>query len=185
MLLARRVFVARFCFCFSYLRTLPAVAGTATLVNAWDKILHHMERRVNPHSFTTWFRPTRQQGAENGTLVVRVPNRHVPQEAYGNLRRASASRPDGSRHGDMPRRVRLRTSRNTPPAPVAAVTQQAARWTSTPSIISSIRATRSIRSSSATRISSRTRLRSPSPSSPRSPTTRFISTAAWAWARLT
>ncbi|HLW97455.1 MAG TPA: chromosomal replication initiator protein DnaA [Candidatus Acidoferrales bacterium] len=63
--------------------------GTAaTLVNAWDNILLHMERRVNPHSFTTWFRPTRQQGAENGKLTVRVPNRMFRKkltETYGSL----------------------------------------------------------------------------------------------------
>ena len=45
-------------------------------MNSWEKILQHMERRVNPHSFSTWFRPTRQEGAENGKLVVRVPDRY-------------------------------------------------------------------------------------------------------------
>jgi chromosomal replication initiator protein len=47
-----------------------------------------MERRVNPHSFTTWFRPTRQQGVENGKLLVRVPNRMFRKklsETYGSL----------------------------------------------------------------------------------------------------
>ena len=42
-------------------------------MNTWDRILQHMERRVNPHSFATWFRPTRQEVSENGKLVVRVP----------------------------------------------------------------------------------------------------------------
>ena len=63
--------------------------GTAaTLSTSWDKILQHMERRVNPHSFTTWFRPTRQQGVENGKLLVRVPNRMFRKklsETYGSL----------------------------------------------------------------------------------------------------
>ncbi len=63
--------------------------GTAaTLATSWDKILQHMERRVNPHSFTTWFRPTRQQGAESGKLLVRVPNRMFRKklsETYGAL----------------------------------------------------------------------------------------------------
>jgi chromosomal replication initiation ATPase DnaA len=65
-----------------------SLTGTATLVNSWAKILQHMERRVNPHSFTTWFRPTRQQGAENGKLLVRVPNRMFRKklsETYGSL----------------------------------------------------------------------------------------------------
>jgi chromosomal replication initiator protein len=65
-----------------------SLAGTATLVNSWDKILQHMERRVNPHSFQTWFRPTRQQGTDNGKLLVKVPNRMFRKklsETYGSL----------------------------------------------------------------------------------------------------
>jgi chromosomal replication initiator protein len=64
------------------------VGTAATLSTSWDKILQHMERRVNPHSFTTWFRPTRQQGVENGKLLVRVPNRMFRKklsETYGSL----------------------------------------------------------------------------------------------------
>ncbi len=60
-------------------------------MNAWDKILQHMERRVNPHSFATWFRPTRQEGAENGKLVIRVPTRLFRKrltETYGELLQA-------------------------------------------------------------------------------------------------
>ncbi|HEV8384156.1 MAG TPA: DnaA/Hda family protein, partial [Candidatus Acidoferrales bacterium] len=57
-------------------------------MTAWDKVLQHMERRVNPHSFATWFRPTRQDGAENGKLIVRVPTRMFRKrlsETYGEL----------------------------------------------------------------------------------------------------
>ena len=60
-------------------------------MNSWEKILQHMERRVNPHSFTTWFRPTRQEGAENGKLLVRVPSRIFSKrltETYGELLQA-------------------------------------------------------------------------------------------------
>jgi chromosomal replication initiator protein len=60
-------------------------------MNSWEKILQHMERRVNPHSFTTWFRPTRQEGSENGKLVVRVPSRIFRKrltETYGELLQA-------------------------------------------------------------------------------------------------
>src|ERR1022692_1785423 len=60
-------------------------------MNSWDKILQHMERRVNPHSFSTWFRPTRQEGAENGKLLVRVPSRVFRKrltETYGELLQA-------------------------------------------------------------------------------------------------
>src|ERR1700719_3971928 len=60
-------------------------------MNSWDKILQHMERRVNPHSFATWFRPTKQEGANNGKLVVRVPSRVFRKrltETYGELLQA-------------------------------------------------------------------------------------------------
>jgi chromosomal replication initiator protein len=60
-------------------------------MNSWEKILQHMERRVNPHSFATWFRPTRQEGSENGKLVVRVPSRIFRKrltETYGELLQA-------------------------------------------------------------------------------------------------
>src|ERR1043166_7129448 len=57
-------------------------------MNSWEKILQHMERRVNPHSFATWFQPTKQDGAENGRLTVRVPSRPFRKrltETYGEL----------------------------------------------------------------------------------------------------
>jgi chromosomal replication initiator protein len=60
-------------------------------MNTWDKILHHLERRVNPHSFSTWFRPTRQEGQENGKLLIRVPTRLYRKrltETYGELLQA-------------------------------------------------------------------------------------------------
>jgi chromosomal replication initiator protein len=50
-----------------------------------------MERRVNPHSFSTWFRPTRQDGAENDLLKVRVPSRAFRRkltETYGEMLKA-------------------------------------------------------------------------------------------------
>jgi chromosomal replication initiator protein len=60
-------------------------------MNLWDKILLHTERRVNPHSFATWFRPTRQERAEEGRQVVRVPTRLFCKrltETYGQLLQA-------------------------------------------------------------------------------------------------
>jgi chromosomal replication initiator protein len=60
-------------------------------MNTWEKILQHMERRVNPHSFTTWFRPTRQESAETGRVVIRVPTRVFRKrltETYGELLQA-------------------------------------------------------------------------------------------------
>jgi chromosomal replication initiator protein len=70
------------------------LASAVPLSNSWDKILQHMERRVNPHSFSTWFRPTRQQGTENGKLLVKVPNRMFRKklsETYGSLLEAVLS----------------------------------------------------------------------------------------------
>jgi chromosomal replication initiator protein len=60
-------------------------------MTTWEKILQHMERRVNPHSFATWFLPTRQEGTENGKLTVRVPSRPFRKrltETYGELLQA-------------------------------------------------------------------------------------------------
>src|SRR5208282_5357543 len=57
----------------------------------WDKILQQVERRVNPHSFATWFRPTRQERAEDNLLVIRVPTRLFCKrltETYGELLKA-------------------------------------------------------------------------------------------------
>jgi chromosomal replication initiator protein len=68
--------------------------GADFAMNLWDKILQHTERRVNPHSFATWFRPTRQERAEEGRLVVRVPTRLFCKrltETYGQLLQAVLS----------------------------------------------------------------------------------------------
>jgi len=43
-------------------------------MNTWDRILERVERKLNRHSFATWFRPTSQAGEHAGRLVVRVPN---------------------------------------------------------------------------------------------------------------
>jgi chromosomal replication initiator protein len=61
------------------------------MTTAWDRVLQRMERRVNPHSFATWFRPTRQEGGDNGRLVIRVPTRLFRKrltETYGQLLQA-------------------------------------------------------------------------------------------------
>ena len=60
-------------------------------VNSWDKILQHMERRVNAHSFSTWFRPTRLEAGENEHLLIRVPTpifRKRLTQTYGDLLQA-------------------------------------------------------------------------------------------------
>ena len=60
-------------------------------MNLWDKILQHTERRVNPHSFATWFRPTRLERLDEDRLTVRVPSRLFCKrltETYGELLQA-------------------------------------------------------------------------------------------------
>src|SRR5487761_291077 len=50
-----------------------------------------MERRVNAHSFSTWFRPTRLEASEEGRLLVRVPTaifRKRLTQTYGDLLQA-------------------------------------------------------------------------------------------------
>ena len=60
-------------------------------MNRWDKILQHMERRVNPHIFATWFRPTRLENEQEDRLVVRIPTRLFRKrltETYGQFLQA-------------------------------------------------------------------------------------------------
>jgi chromosomal replication initiator protein len=60
-------------------------------MNLWDKVLQHAARRVNPHSFSTWFRPTRQERGEDDRLLIRVPTRLFAKrlsETYGELLQA-------------------------------------------------------------------------------------------------
>ena len=43
-------------------------------MNPWDKILIHLNGRLNPQTFTTWFRPARLESVKENLLAVRVPN---------------------------------------------------------------------------------------------------------------
>ncbi|HEX4825965.1 MAG TPA: chromosomal replication initiator protein DnaA [Candidatus Polarisedimenticolaceae bacterium] len=42
--------------------------------NLWDRVLGKIQTRVNAHSFSTWFRPTRFVSEDAARLFVRVPN---------------------------------------------------------------------------------------------------------------
>jgi chromosomal replication initiation ATPase DnaA len=60
-------------------------------MNDWAKVLQHAKRRVNPHNFATWFRPTRLKGTDNRRLLVRVPTRLCKKrltETYGEILQA-------------------------------------------------------------------------------------------------
>jgi chromosomal replication initiation ATPase DnaA len=60
-------------------------------MNDWAKVLQHTKLRVNPHSFATWFRPTRLKGTDHRRLLVRVPTilfKKKLTETYGELLQA-------------------------------------------------------------------------------------------------
>jgi chromosomal replication initiation ATPase DnaA len=63
----------------------------AVPMNDWAKVLQHTKLRVNPHSFATWFRPTRLKGTAHRRLLVRVPTLQFKKkltETYGELLQA-------------------------------------------------------------------------------------------------
>jgi chromosomal replication initiator protein len=94
-------------------------------MNLWDKILQHTERRVNPHSFATWFRPTRQDSAEPDRLVIRVPSRLFCKrlsETYGELLQAvltEIGKPQLALHFISPEVEPSSASNTAPPPPQA------------------------------------------------------------------
>src|SRR5580704_9090102 len=66
-------------------------SGTIVPMNDWAKVLQHTKLRVNPHSFATWFRPTRMKGTDHRRLLVRVPTvlcKKKLTETYGELLQA-------------------------------------------------------------------------------------------------
>jgi len=44
--------------------------------SVWDKVLEHIEARMNPSSFTTWFSPTRQLAFQDNVLRIAVPDKY-------------------------------------------------------------------------------------------------------------
>jgi hypothetical protein len=62
--------------------------------NAWTRILEVLEKKVNPHSFETWLKPTRYWYEEGGVLFVRVPSvefRHGSDKFADVIREAIAA----------------------------------------------------------------------------------------------
>jgi KaiC/GvpD/RAD55 family RecA-like ATPase len=53
----------------------PAVAAPAGVPSPglWNKVLEAARPHVNPHSFSTWFHPTKEERSNGKRLVVRVP----------------------------------------------------------------------------------------------------------------
>ena len=59
-----------------------------TQTTPWTNILQSLEKRMNPHTFSTWFLPTKQEGENDGTIVVRVPSQPFRKrltESYRDL----------------------------------------------------------------------------------------------------
>ena len=42
-------------------------------MTTWEQVLKKLEPKINPHTFRTWFRPTKQRSEEDGRVVVEVP----------------------------------------------------------------------------------------------------------------
>jgi chromosomal replication initiator protein len=62
-------------------------SGTTLAPNPWLRVLDALEKKINRHSFDTWFRPSRYSHSNGGILYVRVPTadfRHVGDK-YGDL----------------------------------------------------------------------------------------------------
>ena len=62
-----------------------------TVANVWERFLEHVKPRVNPHTYSTWFQPTRLERVEGGTLFVRIPKlmfRRVLTQTYGEIVKA-------------------------------------------------------------------------------------------------
>jgi chromosomal replication initiator protein len=60
-------------------------------MNAWEKVLSHLQRRVNPTTYSTWFRPTRLERTEADKYFVRIPRpvfRKVLTQTYGEIVKA-------------------------------------------------------------------------------------------------
>lgn len=68
----------------------------------WDKVLLHVERRINANSFSTWFRPTRELGTREGNIIVVVPTaifRKKLSVTYGEI--VDAARAETGRVGTI------------------------------------------------------------------------------------
>ena len=90
-------------------------SSTAKPQTTWDAILGEIQKEVNPHSFETWLRPTRQEQLRDGMLVIAVPNpdfTRVQQKFGPQIERAV---------GRLNLRDAVQSIRFVAPPPVAAV----------------------------------------------------------------
>ncbi len=163
--------------------------------NPWMQILGALEKKVNRHSYDTWFKPTRFSHDADGKLFVAVPSPEFCTigERYNDLI-LEAIENLGLTYDD----VEFVTAPPEPepaPAPVvrhngglngfAVAPARRSRALISMAPRSSIRATPSAASSSAAETSSLMPPPWPSPPLPARRTIRSSSTAAWGWARPT
>jgi hypothetical protein len=77
----------------------PGVRQTTKAEEAWKAILEDLARAINPHTFSTWFRPTKGYGEKDGTLFVHVPTRLFRKrltETYSDqVKQALHAKPSG------------------------------------------------------------------------------------------
>jgi len=50
------------------------LAAATQRKNTWDRVLGRLENRLSPHSFATWFKPTRFVTEDASRVTVKVPN---------------------------------------------------------------------------------------------------------------
>jgi chromosomal replication initiator protein len=64
-----------------------SLSGSPIIPNPWVRILEALEKKVNRHSYNTWFKPTRYSHISNGVLFVRVPSEEYRREGdkYADL----------------------------------------------------------------------------------------------------
>src|SRR5260370_25313055 len=71
--------------------TATQTGGEGETVNSWDKFRERVKSRVSINTFTTWFQPTRLDGAEVDTLFIQIPSavfRQVLTRTYGDIVKA-------------------------------------------------------------------------------------------------
>ena len=64
-----------------------SVTTATAAINPWARILDALEKKVNRHSYDTWFKPTRYSHAEGMKIFVQVPTPEfrVIGDKYGDL----------------------------------------------------------------------------------------------------
>src|SRR5512146_2444045 len=64
-----------------------SVSTATAALNPWARILDALEKKVNRHSYDTWFKPTRYSHAEGQKIFVQVPTPEfrVIGDKYGDL----------------------------------------------------------------------------------------------------